>query len=78
MAESKPQPQAVEAVQAEDRSERSRAGSMTGVNRVVLLAVDASENAKNAFDCEYTLIYITIILSLLNVGIIINTVIGAV
>ncbi len=32
---------------------RDRAGSMTGVNRICLLAVDASENAKNAFDCEY-------------------------
>lgn len=29
---------------------RDRAGSMTGINRICLLAVDASDNAKNAFD----------------------------
>ena len=32
---------------------RSRSGSFSGINRVVVVAVDPSENAKFAFDCEF-------------------------
>lgn len=45
---SPPKPQALDNVS--QASERSRSGSMAGINRVVLLAVDPSENARNAFE----------------------------